>query len=160
MTSCTPPPPAAPAWELFPHVASALAEAAAASELWCRDRRTVLYGPGNRLVDTAGAGLTVDAKRSWLDDQGNIGFMGAGRDLEARPGVSHYGLTVSDGWVRVTSAPCGGLDLSGHVDSEIYLVPSAVINRCGRPYARMDGAPGHGRNRYLALRVVTPHRAP
>lgn len=126
------------------------------------DPETQWHGPQHPLFDiSSSGGLTVDVKTAWpahvRDAQGakieSVGFMGSSREVEVRPGVSHYGLVILNGHSEVVIE--GDLvTVTSEHRAIRYLVPASVINEMFRPSYRMNGTLGTGRNLYLPLAVA------
>lgn len=126
--------PTASYWDLTDRLRAVLCEAAVAELLYREDPGTVLHRPNHRLTDVEGRGIHADAKTAWRQGQGDIGFMGAGRQQEVRPGVTHYALVVAEPFVAATMATgCGGLDIHGHLHADVAFSAAASLNAAARP---------------------------
>lgn len=148
-------------WDSSGDLLAYLAEAVVAGHLFALDPETRWKGGNSRAIDVIGNGMTVDAKRAFVENrsiEGSraecLGFMGAARSPQVRTGVSHYGLVLfveNDAETEV----CGGhVSLRAAASAELFLVPADAINSMFKPADRLDGQPNNGLNRYAPLGLV------
>lgn len=144
-------------WPL--ELANIYAEAAIAEILYAQDQETIWYGGNKPLVDVVGNALKVDAKRAFrhyrtFADEPEpvecLGFMGADREVQARDGVTHFGLVEVNEENRLTRRG-RQLILHGTATVRAYLFPADVINDRFHRASTKDGVEGSGRNLYLPI---------
>ncbi|MBC7299459.1 hypothetical protein [Nocardia salmonicida] len=115
---------------------------------------------GRNPVDVRWSDITVDCKRAFLKETWgptgikvpSLGFMGAGRDVEARVEyVTHYALVYFHGYSRFDIAADGVVTATTQKPT-IYLVPADGINAHFRPEFLKDGSrEGKGKNLFVSL---------
>ncbi|MFB2580898.1 hypothetical protein ACEXQD_06575 [Herbiconiux sp. P15] len=120
---------------------------------------------GNKpLIDVTGAGLRVDAKVAFREkvhlSEGRlveaVGFMGANREIQARDGVTHYGLVEVDmpGRFRRRGSKYVYIAVG---TARLFMVPAADINAKFVRKWRQDGTQGSGANLYLPVDEIAQY---
>lgn len=154
-------------WSLN-HLASEAIEAAAAHVLWTRDPKGALWFGGHHpLTDVEATGYKIDAKVGFRErvDLGAglvlaLGFMGSGREIEAREGVTHYaiGVTADDSTEEKPDHfdidPHGKVTLSSVRTITLLLFTREEVNTLfTHKRNRLGGISGH--NLYIPLTDIS-----
>lgn len=160
--------PAPTYWELERHIRSALSEGFVAEWLHSQYDDTVWHGVNNRLYDVSSekGSRRIDAKAgffgTYFDADGHVvealGFMGTGRDIEVREGVTDYGITVLTSDARLSTAEPGRFEILGTLGGELFVFPAADLNRIATSSFTSGGAEGRGLNKWIPLDVARQYQ--